>query len=65
VSVRLEVSPGSARPACDLPVRTATQQAGMTHQVDYGFLLPTSANVARLKVTIPAGFTQTRTQKLP
>jgi hypothetical protein len=46
-------------------VRTATQQAGMTHQVDYGFLLPTSANVARLKVTIPAGFTQTRTQKLP
>jgi hypothetical protein len=52
-------------PATYLPVRTLTTEAGITYQVDYGFLPPTPANIAQLKVTIPAGFTRTPTQKLP
>ena len=52
-------------PATYLPVRMLTQQAGITYQVDYGFLPPVPANIAQLTVTIPAGFTRTPTQKLP
>jgi len=52
-------------PVTYLPVQTLNVQAGLTYQVDYGFLAPTPANIARLKVTIPAGFTRTPTQKLP
>jgi hypothetical protein len=54
------VDPGSY-----LPVRMLARNSGMTHQVDYAFLPPTAANIAQLKVTIPAGFTRTPTQKLP
>ena len=46
-------------PATDLPVRTLTVTAQVRIQVDYGFLPPTSANIAKVKVTIPAGFTRT------
>lgn len=52
-------------PATYLPVRMLSTQAGITYQVDYGFLPPTPANIAQLKVTIPAGFIRTPTQKLP
>lgn len=48
-------------PATYLPVRTLSIQSGVTIQVDYGFLPPTFANIAKLKVTIPPGFTQTPT----
>jgi hypothetical protein len=54
------VDPGSY-----LPVRMLARNPGMTYQVDYAFLPPTAANIARLKVTVPAGFTKTPTQKLP
>lgn len=46
-------------PATYLPVRTLTTNSGVTIEVDYGFLPPTPANLANVKVTIPAGFTQT------
>jgi hypothetical protein len=48
-------------PATYLPVRTLTIQNGVKLQVDYGFLPPTPANIAELKVPIPAGFTRTLT----
>ena len=48
-------------PATWLPVRTLSIDGGVTNQVDYGFLPPTPANIAKLKVTIPAGFTRTPT----
>jgi hypothetical protein len=47
------------------PVRTLNTDAGFSYQVDYAFLPPTPANIAQLKVTIPAGFIRTPTQKLP
>ena len=46
-------------PATWLPVRTLTINGAVSIQVDYGFLPPTPANIAKLKVTIPAGFTRT------
>ena len=46
-------------PATDLPVRTLSADGAVKVQVDYGFLPPTPANIAKLKVTIPAGFTRT------
>jgi hypothetical protein len=52
-------------PATYLPVRTLSIDGGVTNQIDYGFLPPTPANIAEVKVTIPAGFTRTPTQKLP
>ncbi len=52
-------------PATYLPVRMLIEGQGMTYQVDYGFLQPTPANIAHLRVTIPAGFTRTPTQRLP
>jgi hypothetical protein len=52
-------------PGTYLPVRMLTTQAGFTYQVDYGFRPATPANIAQLKVTIPAGFIRTPTQKLP
>lgn len=48
-------------PATYLPVRTLSDDAGNTNQVDYEFLPPTPANMAELKPTIPAGFTRTPT----
>ena len=48
-------------PATWLPVRTLTVNSAVSIQVDYGFLPPTPANIAKLKVTIPAGFTRTPT----
>jgi outer membrane lipoprotein-sorting protein len=48
-------------PVTYLPVRTLSIESGVTIQVDYGFLPPTPANIAELKVTIPAGFTRTPT----
>ena len=48
-------------PATWLPVRTLTINSAVSIQVDYGFLPPTPANIAKLKVTIPAGFTRTPT----
>ena len=48
-------------PATDLPVRTLTVTAQVRIQVDYGFLPPTAANIAKVKVTIPPGFTRTST----
>jgi hypothetical protein len=52
-------------PVTYLPLQTLAAQPGYTNKVDYGFLPPTPANIAKLKVTIPAGFTRTPTQKLP
>ncbi len=48
-------------PATWLPVRTLTDSSAVSIQVDYGFLPPTPANIAKLKVTIPPGFTRTPT----
>jgi hypothetical protein len=48
-------------PATWLPVRTLSIDGGVTNQIDYGFLPPAPANIAKLKVTIPAGFTRTPT----
>jgi outer membrane lipoprotein-sorting protein len=48
-------------PATYLPVRTLSDNAGVKIQVDYGFLPPTPANMAKLKATIPPGFTRTAT----
>jgi len=48
-------------PATYLPVRTLSDNAGIKIQVDYGFLPPTPANMAKLKATIPPGFTRTAT----
>jgi hypothetical protein len=53
-------------PATYLPVRTLSIESGVTIRVDYGFLPPTPANIAELKVAIPPGFTRTPTiRKLP
>jgi hypothetical protein len=46
-------------PATWLPVRTLTVSSAVSIKVDYGFLPPTPANIAKVKVTIPAGFTRT------
>jgi hypothetical protein len=54
------VDPGSY-----LPVQMLSHSPGVTVQVDYAFLPPTAANIAQLKVTVPAGFTRTPTQELP
>jgi hypothetical protein len=48
-------------PVTYLPVRTLETDSAETIQIDYGFLPPTPANLAKLKVTIPAGFTRTPT----
>jgi hypothetical protein len=61
-----DASKGSAEtwwvnPATWLPVRTLTVNSAVSIQVDYGFLPPTPANLAKLKVPIPAGFTRTPT----
>lgn len=48
-------------PVTYLPVRTLETDSAETIQIDYGFLPPTPANIAKLKVTIPAGFTRTPT----
>jgi hypothetical protein len=48
-------------PATYLPVRTVSGDAAVRVQVDYEFLPPTPANIAKLTVTIPAGFTKTPT----
>jgi len=48
-------------PATYLPVRTLSDDGGVKIQVDYGFLPPTPANMAKLKATIPPGFTRTST----
>jgi hypothetical protein len=50
-------------PATWLPVRTLAVNSAVSIQVDYGFLPPTPANIAKLKVTIPPGFTRTATIK--
>jgi hypothetical protein len=48
-------------PTTYLPVRTLSDDAGDTNQVDYEFLPPTPANMAKLKPIIPPGFTKTPT----
>jgi hypothetical protein len=48
-------------PTTYLPVRTLSDEAGNTNQVDYEFLPPTPANMAKLKPIIPPGFTKTPT----
>jgi hypothetical protein len=48
-------------PVTYLPVRTLSDGGGIKVQVDYGFLPPTPANMAKLKATIPPGFTRTPT----
>lgn len=48
-------------PATYLPVRTISTESGVKVQVDYGFLPPTPANIAEVKVSVPAGFTRTPT----
>ena len=48
-------------PTTDLPVRTLSDDAGNTDQIDYEFLPPTPANMAKLKPIIPPGFTKTPT----
>jgi hypothetical protein len=48
-------------PTTYLPVRTLSDDAGNTNQVDYEFLPPTPANMAKLKPIIPPGFTKTPT----
>jgi hypothetical protein len=50
-------------PVTWLPVRTLTVNNAVSIQVDYGFLTPTPANIAKLTVTIPSGFTRTPTIK--
>jgi hypothetical protein len=50
-------------PATWLPVRTLTVNSAESIQVDYAFLPPTPANIAKLTVTIPPGFTRTPTIK--
>jgi hypothetical protein len=50
-------------PATWLPVRTLTVSSAVSIQVDYGFLPPTPANMAKLTVPIPPGFTRTATIK--
>jgi hypothetical protein len=56
-----EVETWWVNPATWLPVRTLTVNSAESIQVDYGFLPPTPANIAKLKVTIPPGFTRTPT----
>jgi hypothetical protein len=48
-------------PTTYLPVRTLSDDAGNTNQVDYQFLSPTPANMAKLQPIIPPGFTKTPT----
>jgi hypothetical protein len=48
-------------PVSYLPVRSVTTSKTETLQVDYGFLPPTKANIAKVTVTIPPGFTRTPT----
>jgi hypothetical protein len=48
-------------PATYLPVQTLSDEGGVKITVDYGFLPPTPANRAKLKATIPPGFTRTAT----
>ncbi|HEX4090452.1 MAG TPA: hypothetical protein VHZ33_17205 [Trebonia sp.] len=48
-------------PVTYLPVRSLNVSSAVKIQVDYGFLKPTPANIAKEKVTIPPGFTQTPT----
>jgi hypothetical protein len=50
-------------PTTYLPVRTLSDDGGNTNQVDYEFLPPTSANMAKLEPVIPPGFTKTPTIK--
>ena len=50
-------------PATWLPVRSLTVNSAVSIQTDYGFLPPTPANIAKLTVTIPPGFTRTPTIK--
>jgi hypothetical protein len=45
-------------PATYLPVRTTLALGVERTQTDFRWLPPTPANLARLQVTIPAGFTQ-------
>jgi outer membrane lipoprotein-sorting protein len=53
-------------PATYLPVQTLSDDGAVKITVDYGFLPPTPANMAKLKATIPPGFTRTATiQKGP
>ncbi|HSZ38650.1 MAG TPA: hypothetical protein VK817_01695 [Trebonia sp.] len=49
--------------ATNLPVRTYTANGAVKIQVDYEFLPPTPANMAKLNPVIPAGFTRTATIK--
>lgn len=48
-------------PATNLPVRTYEGNSAEQIQVDYGFLPPTPANMAKLNPVIPPGFTKTAT----
>ncbi|HWC83525.1 MAG TPA: hypothetical protein VG756_26510 [Pseudonocardiaceae bacterium] len=43
-----------------LPVRLVTHTGGMSEQADYHWLAPTAASLARLTVSVPPGFAQTR-----
>ena len=56
-----EVETWWVNPATWLPVRTLTVNSAESIQVDYGFLPPTPANIAKLTVPIPPGFTRTPT----
>jgi hypothetical protein len=48
-----------------LPLRTVSEGGGYTYEVESTYLPPTAANLAKLNVTIPAGFTRTPTIELP
>jgi hypothetical protein len=48
-----------------LPLRTVSEGGGYTYEVESVYLPPTAANLAKLNVTIPAGFTRTPTIELP
>ena len=45
-------------PRSYLPVRLITRLGGVRQQSDFQWLAPTPANLAQLKVTVPAGFKQ-------
>jgi hypothetical protein len=46
----------------DLPLQSQTTQKDWTNREQYTYLMPTPANKAKLKLTVPAGYAQTLVQ---
>jgi len=48
-----------------LPLRVVSEIGGYTYESESAYLPPTAANLAKLNVTVPAGFTRTPTIEAP